>query len=70
MSLLKCVRIGLLAVIPAAAAACGNPTGPAPQPTSAFAQRAPEARVNLATAERSGYVLASGRGGGGGQHRQ
>jgi hypothetical protein len=60
MTLTKCVRIGVLAVITAAAAACSNPTGPTPQPSSA-AHRAPGAGVNAAPNLRSGYVLASGR---------
>ncbi len=57
MSLWKCLRAAVLAVIPAAAVACGTPTGPTLQPNAAAAQRAPDARANL----RSGYVLASGR---------
>jgi hypothetical protein len=60
MTLMKCVRIGVLAVIPAAAAACGNPTGPTPQP-SAVAHRALDAGVSATPNLRSGYVLASGR---------
>jgi len=59
MTFMKCVRIGVLAVIPAAAAACGTPTGPTPQSRPAVAHQAPDAaaKPNL----RSGYVLASGR---------
>jgi hypothetical protein len=60
MSLLKCFRAALLAAIPAAAVACGTPTGPTPQPSTA-AHRAPDAVVNAAPNLRSGYVLASGR---------
>jgi hypothetical protein len=60
MSLTKCVRIGVLAVITAAATACSNPTGPTPQ-SSAVAHRAPDAGVSATPNLRSGYVLASGR---------
>jgi hypothetical protein len=57
MSLLKCLRVALLAVIPAVAGACGNATGPTPEPSATAAHGSPDVRVNA----RSGYVLASGR---------
>jgi hypothetical protein len=60
MSFTKCVRAGLLALIPVVAIACTNdiagPTAPAARPAAAGPSAG--AQPNL----RSGYVLASGRG--------
>lgn len=66
MSLQKCVRAGLLAVVPAVLISCTGdgalPTEPAARPAAAVTQPdSGPAALNLEKRGRSGYVLASGR---------